>query len=166
MRLRKVKLIAINQYPTEKPYIAVGDLFRSMEDDNLWQSHQNHFNKKVLQYWQPIKLAIVSINENEGFETILDHSAILACQFKYEILDQVLDEEGGIRSKLKTSSFDPDLCDLILKINEGVCWIDDTKHIIYLQQTTEKKSESVSAFKPKKIKKDEQDIVMDREENY
>lgn len=150
MKPQKVKLITINQYPTEKPYIVIGDLFRSMKDDNISQSNQNYFNKKVLNHWQPIKLAIVSLDT--GIEIILDHDAILGCQFKYEMLDRVVDESGAIHTKFKTSPFDVDLCDLILKINEGICWLDGSKHIIYLQPTMEKKNESVQTIKSKKIK--------------
>lgn len=132
MKLQKVKLITINRYPSEKPYIGVGDFFIDFQDNHIYECYQNHHDKKVLKYWQPIKFAIVYFDDEDSI--IINHDEILTYKFRCEMLDEVLTEGGVLATKFRDSDFDISLCELIILADHGICWIDESKKIIHLQE--------------------------------
>lgn len=140
MNVQKVKLIIVNQYPIEKPYIKVNDFFIDFkEDGRISQCHQNHFDKKILKNWQPIKFAIVYPDDED--QIILTHEEIFNSKFRCEMLDEVLTEDGRISTKIKETSFDISLCDLILSNDQSSCWLTEDK-VILLQENQQQVSRS------------------------
>jgi hypothetical protein len=132
MNLTKVKLIAINIYPTIQPYIRENDLFIDKKSGQYFRCECDHNNKKILLVYQPIRFSIVDEEEVE----LLSHEQIVTSKINYELLDELIDEVGMISTKHKLTSFDVSLCELIL-MNNGECWIEETEKgiVIHLQNS-------------------------------
>ena len=131
--MKKVTLIPLHIFPSIKPYIRENDFYIDKATGQYFRCECDHNNKKILSDFQPIRFSMI---DEEGLE-VLSHEQIIKSSINYAMLDELIDEVGLISTKHVLTTFDVELCELIIIADDGVCWIEQKGdgHVIHLQDT-------------------------------